>query len=90
MTEKTRVVARASLPKTSPLYATLIAWLLLDRIGVSTIVWGIATALFSVWWAMWLLVFLYGEEEVVLFKGRRSMPPSAERTLRRMKEKHLA
>ena len=48
---------------------TITWWLLLDRIGVGDVAWGVFYALFGIFWAASIYA-LYKAEPVDIFKGK--------------------
>ena len=47
---KTEVIAFKNLPARFPIYSTITAWLLLDRLKVPQWVWGVVGTIFVIGW----------------------------------------
>ena len=62
-----KTLARKNLPVSSPILPTLAWWLLLDRLEVSGVVWGVAYSVAALVWAVNLYT-LFKTEQVDIFK----------------------
>ena len=62
-----KTLARKNLPVSAPILPTLAWWLLLDRLEVSGVVWGVAYSVAALVWAVNLYT-LFKTEQVDIFK----------------------
>ena len=67
--KKIKVVSYGNLPVNPPLQLSALAWLVLDKIGASDVVWGIVYTIIGLLWLGWLLRKI-SEEHVDLFEDR--------------------
>lgn len=63
-----KVIDRKNIPPAAPVMATITWWLLLDRIGVGDVAWGVFYTLFGIFWAASIYA-LYQAEPTDIFKG---------------------
>ena len=54
-------IARQNIPHNFPLVSTTVAWLLLDRLDASGIVWGIVGTVFAILWVLVLLDIVWSD-----------------------------
>lgn len=52
-----KVIAERNLPMRSPLVATAVAWILIDRYHASGLVTGIVGTVFAIIWIAWIASF---------------------------------
>ena len=64
-----KTIDRKNLSPTAPVMPTITWWLLLDRIGVGDVAWGVFYTLFGIFWAASIYA-LYTSEPVDIFKGK--------------------
>ena len=64
-----KTIDRKNLPPTAPVMPTITWWLLLDRIGVGDVAWGVFYTLAVVIWAASIYA-LYTAEPTDIFKGK--------------------
>ena len=64
-----KTIDRKNLSPTLPVTGTIACWLLLDRLGVGDVVWGVFYTLFGIFWAASIYA-LYKAEPVDIFKGK--------------------
>jgi len=59
--KKLKKIARQNIPHNFPVVSTTVAWLLLDRLDASGIVWGIVGTIFAIWWVLTILDIGYSD-----------------------------
>lgn len=62
-----KVIKVANLPVRLPILATIVWWLLLDRLHAPALAWGIFLTLATIVWVVAILV-LFNQEPIDLFK----------------------
>jgi len=59
--KKLKKIARQNIPHNFPVVSTTVAWLLLDRLDASGIVWGIVGTVFAILWVLVLLDIVWSD-----------------------------
>jgi hypothetical protein len=62
-----KVIAYQNKPTTFPIGATVVGWLLLDRLHAPGVVWGAAGVVFVCWWIISAFAIFKAEKQVDLF-----------------------
>lgn len=65
--KKRKVISSRNLPRRSPLVATLVGWLVLDKVGAPGVVVGVVGTLCVLWWLL-VAVDIYYSDSVSLFE----------------------
>ena len=64
-----KVIDRKNTPPAAPVMPTITWWLLLDRIGVGDVVWGVYYTITAIIWAASIYA-IHKAEPVDIFKGK--------------------
>ena len=65
-----KTIDRKNLTPTAPVTFTVMWWLLLDRLGVGDVAWGVFYTLAGIIWAASIYA-LYKAEPIDIFEGRK-------------------